>query len=147
MSTEKIETPPTVRWVERNVGWLIPVLIMTLFFSITGVGLGILSFFYAAEKKTDVYQLVWNKVEHHAVIKEKLGEPLKAGWSISGKINFAGLKGDADFSFPVKGIKEEGTVHVVATREEGKWFFKTLDVKRGNEIIDLISGEQNALKE
>lgn len=71
---------------------------------------------------------------------------MKAGYLVSGSVNVRGEdRGNADLSIPIKGPKGEGTVHVVATKSEGKWRFEELDVVVAGDParIDLLATDVN----
>ena len=57
---------------------------------------------------------------------EALGAPIEPGWFVSGKINTAGRSGQADIDIPLKGSKQNGSVHVVAMKEGGRWTYSRM---------------------
>ncbi len=63
--------------------------------------------------------------DHPAVI-EATGEPLEAGWLVSGNVNTTGNTGEADLSIPVSGPIGSGQLHVDATKNAGEWYFNSL---------------------
>src|SRR5437764_12200217 len=87
---------------------------------------------FGAIKKTDAYKVALAKVKSDPRVIAALGEPVDAGFWVSGKMNINNGKGNADFTFPVSGPKGKATVHAVATTEGQGWQYETLDVTPSN---------------
>ena len=87
---------------------------------------------FGAIKKTDAYKVALAKVKSDQRVIAALGEPVEAGFWVSGKMNINNGKGNADFTFPVSGPKGKATVHAVATTEGQGWQYETLDVTPSN---------------
>ena len=76
---------------------------------------------FGAIKKTDAYKVALAKVKSDQRVIAALGEPVEAGFWVSGKMNINNGKGNADFTFPVSGPKGKAAVHAVATTEGQGW--------------------------
>jgi len=87
---------------------------------------------FGAIKKTDAYKVALAKVKSDQRVIAALGEPVEAGFWVSGKMNINNGKGNADFTFPVSGPKGKATVHAIATTEGQGWQYETLDVTPSN---------------
>ncbi len=59
---------------------------------------------------------------------QKLGEPLKRGWLVTGSIKLNNADGNADLSIPVSGPKGSGRVHIKASKAAGRWTVEQLTV-------------------
>ena len=71
---------------------------------------------------------------------EALGAPIEPGWFVSGQIHGAGRSGSADIDIPLKGSKQEGSVHVIGMKEGGRWTYTRMIVTPDNgEPIDLLA--------
>ena len=74
-------------------------------------------------------------------VVEALGSPVEPGWFVSGKINTSGRSGSCDIDIPLKGSKQNGSVHVVGTKEGGRWtYHRMIMTPDQGEPIDLLPG-------
>ena len=72
---------------------------------------------------------------------ELLGDPIEAGWLMSGSINTSGNSGDANFTIPVSGPKGKGTVYVEAYKDGGNWQYTQLYLEvEGEPRVPLVTG-------
>jgi hypothetical protein len=71
-----------------------------------------------------------------------LGEPIEAGFFVSGNINIDSDSGEADLSIPLQGPKGEAMLYVEAERERRRWSYQTLLVALPDRDIDLLEGEE-----
>ncbi|HEV7240489.1 MAG TPA: cytochrome c oxidase assembly factor 1 family protein [Thermoanaerobaculia bacterium] len=72
---------------------------------------------------------------------QALGAPVEPGWFISGSINTSGRSGSADIDIPLKGSKQKGSLHVVGTKEGGRWTYSRMIMTPDKgEPIDLLAG-------
>ena len=100
-----------------------------LFFVITG-----------AMKSNEPYKEALRRSQNDARVVAKLGAPIKSGWFVGGSISTSGGSGQADLTVPLKGAHAEGSVHVVATKENGAWKYQRMHFRAddGTEY-DLVS--------
>ena len=99
----------------------------------------IVLFVFGAIKSTDAYRGARSRVERDPRVIEALGSPVETGWWISGHVNVENRRGTADFTFPVHGPKDRGTVHAVAAKENDRWDYSELTVTPSNgPPIDLL---------
>ena len=91
-------------------------------------------------QSSDVYKLALLKAQSDVRVTESIGEPVRAGWLISGKISVSGDSGNADFSIPISGEKGSGKIYVRARKFAGNWRFENLQVgvQGKPEPIDLL---------
>lgn len=125
MNAEAHSLPPHpfLVWYEKNVRWIIPVLILTLFSALSFFGFALASVIYKAMKSTDAYQAAWELAFKDIELAQRLGTPLEQGWSVSGKIQLEGESGKADFSFPVTGPKGKAIISIKGAKGKGVWDF------------------------
>ncbi len=77
---------------------------------------------------------------------QALGAPIAPGWFMSGSISTSGPSGNCDINIPLKGSKQNGSLHVVGTREGGRWTYSRMVMtpERGDPIELLPSGDRVA---
>lgn len=63
--------------------------------------------------------------EHPAVL-EVTGEPIEAGWLVSGNVETTGPTGHANLAIPITGPDGSGTIQLEATKNAGEWYFDHL---------------------
>lgn len=73
-----------------------------------------------------------------ARVQDALGEPIEAGWMVSGSVNVSGGSGEADLSVPLEGSKGEGTLYLEADKSAGSWDFEVAKVQVEGGTIDLL---------
>ncbi|MEM7700121.1 MAG: cytochrome c oxidase assembly factor Coa1 family protein [Verrucomicrobiota bacterium] len=105
-------------------------------------GIAVLVFgIFGALKGNAAYKDTLSAVQTNQGAIEALGEPIKAGFAISGSFNFNNGAGDVDLSFPVKGPKGSGTVKVVGEKptSAAPWSYSTreLIVDGSGDVIKL----------
>lgn len=79
-------------------------------------------------KSTDVYSEALASARSEPEVINAIGEPIKAGLFVSGRIAVSGASGNADLTIPISGPKGKARVHVVASKSAGKWEYSILEV-------------------
>jgi Cytochrome oxidase complex assembly protein 1 len=122
--------PPEQKgWFGRNWKWFIPTGCLSIIL-VVAIGVGAVVYVaFSAIKSSEIYQESLTKVKSNAAVVQELGEPIEAGWQISGNINVSGDSGKADVKIPVSGPKKSGSVYATAIKKQGKWDFSTLEVE------------------
>jgi TonB family protein len=122
----------------RNWKWMLPVGCLGLL--LAGVALigGIVFVAMSAIKSSEVYQGALKIAQTHPAAVERLGQPVKDGFFVNGKINFEGGSGNANFEVPVSGPKNSGTLRVSAVNSGGAWMYQKLDLVVGGETTSLL---------
>ena len=102
-------------------------------------GLGIVGLF-TGMKSSQPYVDALEAAQSHPAVIEALGEPIEAGWMLSGNISLNGSSGEADLSFPISGPLGDGTVYVIGDKQAGEWSYSLMEVEIGatGERIDLL---------
>jgi Cytochrome oxidase complex assembly protein 1 len=84
---------------------------------------------FGSIKSSYVYKQAIDKTRSNADVVRELGEPIEAGWLISGRVEINDSSGSADMSIPVSGPKKSGRVYVLAKKRMDKWDFYGLEVE------------------
>ena len=87
------------------------------------------------------YKEVLARAQNDPRVVESLGAPIELGWSVSGRIRtWAGRKTYANLDIPLRGSKQNGSVHLVATSEDNQpWSYtQMLMTPDRGEPIDLL---------
>jgi hypothetical protein len=89
---------------------------------------------------SDISKLAFSATQASQSVKQRLGEPIKRGFFISGSIEESGPSGKADIAIPISGPKAKATVFAVARKSAGIWQFETLQVSfnEGGQRQDLL---------
>jgi len=101
---------------------LIPVVLMT-----TCVGAVLGGLFYAM-RNNEPYEHALRRARENPQLREALGEPIEAGWWISGSISTDSTGGTAKLAIPISGPKGRARIYVDATRRAGRWEYTQLQV-------------------
>lgn len=96
--------------------------------------------FMALMRSSDVVQGAIEQVEASETAAMMLGEPVKAGWFISGSISTSGSSGEAYLNIPVSGHRGRGTLYVSAYKDTEGWHYTTLslELKSDGRSINLL---------
>jgi len=111
---------------------------------VLGVSLGgVLAIVFGAMKSSGAYQLALNEVRQSSAVVQVLGQPMQAGWFVSGSVQVRDGSGKANISFNVKGPKGSGRVFARAVKVQGIWQLTYLAVRvaRTGQLIVLVGGE------
>ncbi len=76
--------------LERRPLWKIPLGCLTLIFLIVAFALVLMTVITTSFRSSDVYKQALAKASENAQVREQIGEPIRANWLISGKINVSG---------------------------------------------------------
>jgi hypothetical protein len=80
-------------------------------------------------KSSDVYRTAFERVASDPAVRERLGEPVRAGFFVEGSITF-GEKGSggAELRFRVRGPRDSARVSASAVMTGGEWSLTDLTV-------------------
>jgi hypothetical protein len=92
----------------------------------------------ASLHSSDVYAVAINQAQNSPCVVRALGSPVVPKWFVSGNISVENDDGSADMEIPLHGPKGSGSVHVVATKSEGKWKIDALTVLDSVGQIQLL---------
>ncbi|HTV57509.1 MAG TPA: cytochrome c oxidase assembly factor Coa1 family protein [Verrucomicrobiae bacterium] len=141
--TYALPAPPRKDWFNRNWKWFVPLLVACALAMVVGFIAVIVSFALTMVKQSYPYQYAIRSAEQSPEVSQRLGEPLKLGWFVSGQINYSDQNGDAVFEIPVSGPKGRGTIDVQAEKRNGQWQFQTLelDIDGSSSPVYLLQGQ------
>lgn len=122
--------PPEQKgWFGRNWKWFIPTGCLSIIL-LAAIGIGSIVYFALGSIKSSyVYTEALNKAKSNPAVVSELGEPIEAGWRLSGNINVDGDSGKADVKIPVSGPKKSGSIYATAVKKQGKWDFSALEIE------------------
>ena len=131
-------------WWSRNWKWFVPVGCLSMLVVGAVVIVLIVTLVFGALKSSDAYKQALAKAATNPTVISELGEPIEAGWVVSGSISVNGSSGEADISIPISGPKKSATVYAVGRKSAGQWTFSRLEVEIPNRPvrINLMSSAQ-----
>ena len=132
--------PMKKTWLERNAMWKIPLGCLTLLLLIGIFATVLLTIILGSFRSSDVYKQAIARATASPEVRDRLGEPIKPGWFISGQMNVSNNTGNANLSIPITGPRAKGLIRVIAAKN-GTWTFSVLQVivDGRSETIDLLS--------
>ncbi len=140
------DTLPQKNWFSRNWKWALPtggclIIIIAIAVFAGSLFVGISSIF----KDSIPYKEGITLLKENQEANEVLGTPIEVSGMIKGGINVTNNDGNANFDIPVKGVKQEGTLHIIATKTNGKWSYKVIELSVSNSeaIIKLLPENKN----
>jgi hypothetical protein len=136
-----MDQPSKQSWWGRNWKWVVPVGCLAPLLVCGGIITLIFVFVVGAIRSSVPYTEALAKAKANQEVKALLGEPIEAGYSVSGTIEVSGPSGKANFTIPISGPKKSATLYVVGTKAAGNWEYSTLEVAPdgGGNRIDLRS--------
>jgi hypothetical protein len=127
-------------WLGRNWKWLVPVgCLGVVGLSVAFCG-GILAIIFTSMRSSWAFTEGLELARRNPAVVAELGEPIEAGWLVTGSINVSGPSGNAELAIPISGPKGAGTRYVVARKKAGDWTFEQAQVviESTGERIDLL---------
>jgi Cytochrome oxidase complex assembly protein 1 len=132
--------PVKKSWLEHNPLWKIPLGCLTLFVLLAAFAMIMVTIITASFRHSDVYKQAIAQAAANPQVRERIGEPIKPDWLISGEINLSANSGKANLVIPISGPRGRGSIHAVAQKGGGVWRFTYLQVDLANQsAIDLLS--------
>lgn len=96
---------------------------------------------FGSMKKSDPYREAMARAQTDPRVAAALGTPVKAAFFVSGSIKTENNNGEAKLDIPISGPKGAATLHVTATKTDGKWYYNRMYMVKpgsGGEI-DLMT--------
>ncbi len=131
---------PKKSWWQRNWKWFVPTgclsLLLILALLIGGLVYGVSSLLTNSTPYNEAYSTAISN-EH---VIEVLGEPIETNGMTTGNLSFKNDTGEADLFIPIKGPKNEATIHIAGRKRSGSWSYDIFEVtiKNSSETIDLL---------
>ena len=85
-------------------------------------------FLFTMLARSEAHGQAMAQVRGHPAAVEALGEPIEAGWFVSGSIRVTGPSGNASLAIPVSGPRQHGTLYVEAVKDAGLWELRRLEL-------------------
>lgn len=125
-------------WIGCGCGGCILIIVVVAGLAVALGGLAFLSF-----RQSDVFEEGLRRARANPQVVEVLGEPIEAGFLMSGSFEVSGADGEASLSIPVSGPDGKGTLYIEAEKSAGEWRFNRLEVEieATGERIDLLGEE------
>ncbi|MCW7764627.1 cytochrome c oxidase assembly factor Coa1 family protein [Photorhabdus luminescens] len=123
--------PEKRSWLVRKWKWMI-VCFIPVFIA------GVFTIAMSAMKSSEPYKKALSLAQSNPAVKSVLGQPIEAGWFVSGSIS----ESEAGFEIPITGNRSGGTVYVDADKHAGHWRYKSITVQpdSGEQLIDVLAG-------
>ncbi len=102
---------------------------------------GILTLVFSILRGSAAFENALEMASEHPAVIEVTGEPIEAGWLVSGNVETTGPTGHANLAIPISGPDGNGTLQVEATKSAGEWTFNHLTFldAAGGPPIDLLN--------
>lgn len=128
-------------WFGRNWKWCIPLLVLVAI--ILGLFIAVLPFLKL--RASQPYKMALEAVQADPAVIEKLGEPVEAGWTISGNLT----ENNCQIFFDVTGPKETADVTGQARTFDNVWSFSHIEVTfaDGSKVSVKTAVEEGGLEE
>jgi hypothetical protein len=122
--------------------WLIPLGCLAVLLVCGGMVTIVGTMIFSMLRNAEPCQEAVRRAEGNTVVVDALGTPIKQGWVVRGSIVMQNNDGQANLEVPIWGPKGRGTVHVVASRRGGVWFYSEMDVaiEGRTEHVNLLPG-------
>lgn len=96
-------------------------------------------------KNNDAYRMTMAQITANDRVITEFGEPIEAGWFVTGSIHVNGSGGEANLSIPISGPKCEGRVLSRSEKIEGEWHIHLLVVQSECSNAPIILINENNL--
>lgn len=94
-------------------------------------------------RSSEAFKISFAAIQENPAVIQAMGEPLSAGWFVTGSINSSGPNGSAALNYSISGPKAEGRANVYANKFGGQWGLHTLNVILANgQVIWLVPAKQ-----
>ncbi len=141
MTDEAMTDGSSPSWVQRHWKWLIPAGCLGLVVAVVAWGVFILAFVQAGMKRSGAYQDALAAAQSSPAARLVLGEPIEAGWWLTGSIDVNQSSGRADIAFPVSGPEGAGKLYAIGNKRAGRWTLELLElqVEGHDDRVDLLA--------
>lgn len=116
-------------WFKRHWRWFVPAMVATVLLGCVGFVAVVVLGVFGLLKSSTPYAQALAMVQNNEQVKRAIGEPMTAGWLVSGSVQISGSEGNARLLIPISGPKGQAQIVVVATRSNGQWTYSELAVQ------------------
>ncbi len=131
-------------WWGRNWKWAVPSgCLMVVVLAFAGCA-ALIGGAFSMMRNTAAFEQAMDRVQSHPGAVAALGEPIEAGWAMTGDFKDNGATGEANYAIPVSGPKGAGTLFVEARKRNGTWEFQLLNLvpDDGSAMINLLGADE-----
>ena len=83
---------------------------------------------FGAFRRSQVYAEAVARATSDPEVRRELGDPVRAGWWVNGRLSVTGPSGEAKFATPLHGPEGQATLSAHARKVQGRWVFDILEV-------------------
>ena|SRR3990167_2696419 len=112
----------------RKAGWITRAGTGAVKFALLTLMRALLGLVFGAFRRSEVYAEAIARATSDPEVRRELGEPVRAGWWVSGRLSVTGPSGEARFATPLYGPEGQATLSAHAQKERGRWNFDVLEV-------------------
>ncbi len=104
----------------------------------------LLGLLFALLGNSDAAKLAIKTAESHPALIERIGQPMQAGWLVTGNIESNPASGQAALVIPLSGPKGAGKLYVEAHKRAGQWQLDLLEFAPDGSAdrLDLLPAEK-----
>lgn len=123
-------------WFAKNWKWLV----LALATGCIAIPVGIIVMVFALIKNTTPYKVAVQEAATDQRIIDLIGEPIEAGWWVSGSTETSAGSGSTDLMIPVSGPNGSMIIYVQAQKSAGVWTYETViaESEDSRQRIDLL---------
>ncbi len=95
---------------------------------------------FSLMRSSDAAKLAISAAESNPLLAQRIGQPLKVGWFVSGSIEVDPASGHADLAIPISGPSGSGTLYAELHKRAGLWQLDLLQFGKDNsdDRLDLL---------
>ncbi len=112
----------------RKTGWIARAGTGAVLFTLLALMRALLGLVFGTFKTSEVYAEAIARATSDPEVRRELGEPVRAGWWVSGRLSVTGSSGEARFATPLYGPEGQATLSAHARKVLGRWNFEVLEV-------------------
>lgn len=112
----------------RKAGWIVRAGTGAVRFALLALMRAVLGLVFGAFRRSEVYAEAIARATSDPEVRRELGEPVRAGWWVSGRLSVTGPSGEARFATPLYGPEGQGSLSAHARKVRGRWNFDVLEV-------------------
>jgi cytochrome oxidase complex assembly protein 1 len=112
----------------RKAGWIVRAGTGAMMFALLTLMRAFLGLAFGAFRRSQVYAEAMSRAISDPEVRRELGEPVRAGWWVNGRLSVSGPSGEAGFTTPLHGPDGQAMLSARARKVSGRWVFDVLEV-------------------
>jgi hypothetical protein len=135
-----METPTEKPRADNRWKWAVAAVVVVALLGL----LSLFGFVFALLRNSDAARLAIAKAEESPALIERIGQPMQAGWLVTGNVESNPASGQAALVIPLSGPKGAGKLYVEAHKRAGQWQLDLLQFAPDGsaERLDLLPDEK-----